>query len=207
MPKVVDHEVRKRQIAEAVFSLIGSRGMAGVSLRDVALEAGVSMGSVQHYFGTKDEMLLFALGHMRERAGLRFASHLARLKSPSTREYLHAVLSVLLPTTKQSRQEAIVNIAFFSVAPASRQYRRMLTSGYSELSAIVRQTLATAEAHGELVAGIDVDNESAALFYATQGLIGPVLIGVMPPERALTVLDHQLDRLFAPTVTSPQLPS
>ena len=207
MPKVVDHEVRKRQIAEAVFSLIGSRGMAGVSLRDVALEAGVSMGSVQHYFGTKDEMLLFALSHMQEHAGLRFASQLARLQNPSTREYLHAVLSVLLPTTKQSRQEATVNIAFFSVAPSSRQYRRMLSSGYSQLSAIVRQVLVTAEAHGELVAGIDVDNESAALFYATQGLIGPVLIGVMSSEQALAIIDHRLDRLFAPTVTGPQMHS
>ena len=112
-----------------------------------------------------------------------------------------------LSLAKQSRQEAVVNIAFFSVAPASRQYRRMLSSGYSELSAIVRQILATAEAHGELVAAIDVAGESAALLYATQGLIGTVLIGVVPPEQALTVLDHQLDRLFAPTVTSPQLPS
>lgn len=43
-----------------------------------------------------------------------------------------------LSLAKQSRQEAVVNIAFFSVAPASRQYRRMLSSGYSELSAIVR---------------------------------------------------------------------
>ena len=112
-----------------------------------------------------------------------------------------------LSLAKQGRQEAGVNIGFFSVAPASRQHRRMLSSGYSELSAIVRQILATAEAHGELVAGVDVDEESAALFYATQGLIGPVLISVMSSEKALTILDHQLDRLFAPTGTSPQMPS
>ena len=110
-----------------------------------------------------------------------------------------------LSLAKQGRQEAGVNIGFFSVAPASRQHRRMLSSGYSELSAIVRQILATTEAHGDLVAAMDVDNESAALLDAIQGLIGPVLIGVMPPEQALTVLDHQLDRLFARTVTSPQL--
>jgi hypothetical protein len=65
-----------------------------------------------------------------------------------------------LRLAKQSREEAGVNIAFFSVAPASRQYRRMLSSGYSELSAIIRQILATAEAHGELVAAIDVAGES-----------------------------------------------
>ena len=43
-----------------------------------------------------------------------------------------------LRLAKQSRQEAAVDITFFSVAPVSRQYRRMLSSGYSELSAIVR---------------------------------------------------------------------
>ena len=43
-----------------------------------------------------------------------------------------------LRLAKQSRQEAAVDIAFFSVAPVSRQFRRMLSSGYSELSAIVR---------------------------------------------------------------------
>ena len=43
-----------------------------------------------------------------------------------------------LSLATQGRQEAAVDIAFFSVAPASRQYRRMLSSGYSELSAIVR---------------------------------------------------------------------
>ena len=102
-----------------------------------------------------------------------------------------------LRLAKQSRQEAVVNIAFFSVAPASRQYRRMLSSGYSELSAIVRQILATAEAHGELVAAIDVAGESAALIHATQGLLGPVLIGVMPPEQTLTAKSDEHSQSFA----------
>ena len=37
-----------------------------------------------------------------------------------------------------------------------------------------------------MVAAIDVAGESAALIHATQGLLGPVLIGVMPPEQTLT---------------------
>lgn len=196
LPKVVDHQVRRRAIAEAVFTVIGSRGMAGVSLREVALEAGVSMGSVQHYFATKDEMLLFALSHMRERAGARFAADLAKLDSPSRRDYLQTVLGILLPTTQEGRQEAIVNAAFFSVAPGSDQYRPILANGYSDLAAIVRQVLVAADADNELAAGIDVDKEAAALFYATEGLIGPVLIGIMSATQALAILDHQLDRIF-----------
>lgn len=56
---------RRRDIAEAVFAVIGSRGFDAVSLREVATQAGVSMGSVRHYFTSKDEMLVFTLGHMR----------------------------------------------------------------------------------------------------------------------------------------------
>jgi AcrR family transcriptional regulator len=40
--------------------------MEAVSLRQVAAEAGVSMGMVQHYFADKEEMVLFALSSMTE---------------------------------------------------------------------------------------------------------------------------------------------
>ena len=198
MPKVVDHEQRRRDIAEAVFRVIGERGMEGVSLRDVATAAGVSMGSVQQYFGTKEEMLRFALGYMRERAGVRFSAELGKLKNPSNRDHLRAILRTLLPTNSQSRQEATVNIAFFSISNGNKEFRRVLADGYSQLLAACRQQLANADLNGELQSGIDVDAEAATLFFATQGLIGPVLIGSVSTTRAMAVLDHQLDRIFVP---------
>lgn len=67
VPKQVDHEQRRRALADAVFSVISVKGYDAVTLRDVAAHAGVSLGSVQHYFASKDEMLLFALNHMRVR--------------------------------------------------------------------------------------------------------------------------------------------
>jgi AcrR family transcriptional regulator len=57
---VVDREERRSRIAEAILRIAASRGLDEVSLRDVAAEAGVSMGQVQHYFSTKREMLMFA---------------------------------------------------------------------------------------------------------------------------------------------------
>ncbi len=202
VPKVVDQEARRRDIAEAVFRVIGDSGMEGASLRDVADEAGVSMGTIQHYFGSKDKMLLFALGHLQQRAGLRFAAHLTRLPNPTTRHHLRAILRVLLPTDKQSRQEATVNIAFFSVANSNRRYREILRDGYSQLLALVQRQLVVAEKDGELGPGTDTERESANLFYATQGLIGPVLLGILSGDQALAILDHQLDRLFLPAFAS-----
>ncbi|ADJ48081.1 TetR family transcriptional regulator [Amycolatopsis mediterranei S699] len=42
------------QIAEALQRLTTRAGLEGVSLRQVAAEAGMSMGSVQHYFTRVD---------------------------------------------------------------------------------------------------------------------------------------------------------
>lgn len=59
-----------------------------------------------------------------------------------------------------------------------------------------RVQLAAAAEAGELAPGLDPDAEGALLFFAVQGLIGPVLLGVVPPDEALRLLDGQVDRLF-----------
>lgn len=46
MPKQVDHDERRREIATAVLRLVTTGGVEAASLRTVAGEAGVSMGAV-----------------------------------------------------------------------------------------------------------------------------------------------------------------
>lgn len=196
MPKQVDHEGRRRAIAEAVFEVIGGRGYEAVSLRDVARAAGVSMGMVQHYFTSKNEMLLFALAHMRARVLARLEAEQARLAEPDRRALLRTGLRVLLPLDEPSRQEAIVNIAFFSAATVTPEYASVLREGYARLLEATRVQFRAAAAAGELAPRIDPDREAEALFFVTQGLIGPVLIGQVSSEEALAILDHHLDRVF-----------
>ncbi len=197
MPKVVDHDERRRVIAEAVYVVIEQRGMEQVSLRDVAKEASVSMGAVQHYFRTKDEMLLFALSHMRERVLTRLTTHLSRLKNPTRRQYIREVARVMLPTDAQARQEAIVNIAFVSRSLAEDPLQVLLREGYQRLIDSSDTVLREARDAGEISRELDVKKEGDALFFLVQGLIGPTLIGALSIRRAMAIIDHQLDRLFA----------
>lgn len=196
MPKVVDHDERRRAIAEAVFRLIGSSGMESVSLRDVAIEAGVSVGSVQHYFESKTEMLLFALSYMRERVLERLLRKLGKLTDPTKREYIRAVMSAMLPLDQPSREEASVNVAFFSVALSTPQFANLIAEGYARLMAMSQAQLHDAAATGQLAANVDPDKDGAALFFLVQGLIGPLLIGQLSKKQALGILDYQLDRVF-----------
>lgn len=196
MPKRVDQDQRRRAIAEAVFAVIGDRGFGAVGLRDVASAAGVSMGSVQHYFATKDEMLAFTLQYLQARVLYRLQAQLALLTDPSPRELVRTGLRMMLPADEPSRQEAQVHIAFLSAATVTQVYADLLRDGYDQLLDITREQLREAAASGQTVTGADPDREAATLVFAARGLIGPVLIGLYSPADALALLDHQLTRIF-----------
>jgi AcrR family transcriptional regulator len=50
-------EMRRQQIIAAASEVICRRGVDGARLKDVADEAGVSLGLVQHYFRTRDALV------------------------------------------------------------------------------------------------------------------------------------------------------
>ncbi|TDC57232.1 TetR family transcriptional regulator [Actinomadura sp. KC345] len=64
MPRTADHDQRRRQIAVAVCDLIAEDGFDTVTVARTAAAAGISVGLVQHYFRTKDDMLLHAFNHV-----------------------------------------------------------------------------------------------------------------------------------------------
>ncbi len=65
---MVDIEARRTELAEALWRVIRRDGLERASVRNVAREAGLSMGALRHYFGTQDELLAFAMRLVIERA-------------------------------------------------------------------------------------------------------------------------------------------
>ena len=65
-PSIADE--RRPQIAEAAVRVIVARGFDGMRLSDVAEEAGVSVGTVQHYFGSREAVLVGAFRHVHASA-------------------------------------------------------------------------------------------------------------------------------------------
>jgi AcrR family transcriptional regulator len=61
MPKIVDHDQRRREIAAAVLRVIARDGVRGADLRSIASESSWSTGVIAHYFGDKQNLLLGAL--------------------------------------------------------------------------------------------------------------------------------------------------
>ncbi|MBM4524437.1 TetR/AcrR family transcriptional regulator [Prescottella equi] len=61
MVKRTSTEARREEIADAVLQVIRRDGIGAASVRTVADEAGLSTGSLRHFFGTQSELLLFAM--------------------------------------------------------------------------------------------------------------------------------------------------
>ncbi|GAB7052910.1 TetR/AcrR family transcriptional regulator [Catenuloplanes indicus] len=116
MPRIVDHEQRRLELATAVWRVISRDGLNAASVRAVAAESGWSTGAIRHYFSTQDELLTFAAQLMMERVPERIRVHLEDA-SLAPFDRVIAVLEELLPLDEERRIEVLV---FVAIADRSR---------------------------------------------------------------------------------------
>lgn len=90
---------KRAKILTAVWDLIAERGIADVSFRNVAQRGGVSLGLVQHYFGSKEQLVRASAEAMIENAA---RWHFSEDMAP--RPALRRVLAHQVPTSPAARQ-------------------------------------------------------------------------------------------------------
>jgi AcrR family transcriptional regulator len=103
-----------------------------VSVREVASAGGVSIGTVQHYFATKDDMLAAAFNEVVRRVRTRITSVCL---GSDVRHNMSAVLSELLPLDDRRAEEARIMVAFAARAatsPALAHIQRAILTEISE---------------------------------------------------------------------------
>ena len=109
MPKQVDHHKRKIRIAEATWKVIVEEGLEKATVRTIAKEAGLSVGSLRHYFPTQSELLLFSMELVFERIHQRFQS---RHYKGTPLDVLTEMIQQLLPMDEEKRVETEVWFVF-----------------------------------------------------------------------------------------------
>lgn len=181
----------------AVCRLAASKGLDAVSLRHVAAEAGVSMGRVQHYFTTKDDMLLFAFQALGQRVERRIGAAVAATPQPhSVRQVLRALLAEMLPLSEHGRAEAPVWIAFLARAVVESRLATPLSEGSQRLDGFISEQIRAAQRAGDARVGLDPAREATTLLALIDGLMLHLLIGQVDAAAALETLDYHLDRIF-----------
>lgn len=201
MPKQVDPQQRRELIAEALLELAARQGLQAVSLRQVASEAGVTAGMVQHYFSSKDEMMRFAMREASSRYEARMNEAFAALgKYPSPRETLRTLLTALLPLNDSERDDARVALAFQAYAATDANASQDLSQGDNGMRSFIAEQLRAAwaqeggEFQGDGATRYSGDPEcvAAALLGAAEGLGMHILSTTLPAESARAALEALL---------------
>ncbi|MFI6093599.1 TetR/AcrR family transcriptional regulator [Streptomyces sp. NPDC051218] len=197
MPKQVDHHKRREEIARALWRVVEQRGVAHLTTRVVAREAGMSLGQLQHYFASRTAMLSFAMDLASEQTSLRIDRGLKKLGDrPHPRDVLRLTLAEMLPLHTDARATSRMSAAYVLEAlhdkDVHEQARRGLLQGRNLVEQLIRQAVTDGQ--------IDPDRDPATetnLLLALTGFTPLIELDVIRPGDALTAIDLHLDRLFS----------
>ena len=209
MARQADHIERRKRFAAAALNVISRDGLEGLTLREVAREAGFTTGALTHYFNSKDEVLIAASQYAAEQ--VRAPMEEVALES-SAREALRHLLYTALPTTTVMKGRWRFWVAFWERAAHSPQVNRVMRERYQEWSSRIAVLIRRAQEQGEAARDLDADRTARELVALVDGIGVQVLIGAgklaAPAQRQFvdTLLDLRLGPPPGPgvaPVTSP----
>jgi len=201
VPKRVDHEERRRQIADALVRTAATRGLHATGMREVAAEAGVSLRLVQYYFGTKEELLLSAMQQLAAQFAERGLARIRRINQAggpaSPRDIIAAILTEGLPADDERRTFTVVYTAYLALSLTDPALAiSPLVRNSNAVIGVVAAQLRAAQAAGDTLADLDPDLEAFSLLAMSAGLGTSLLAGQTSVEQAQAVIDYHLCRLF-----------
>jgi len=128
-------KARRKQLLDATLKVIARRGLTGITINDIAREAGCSYGVIAFHFETKERLLLSALDHLAQSYREVWRAALART-SDDPAEKLRALIEIDFdPRVAKSRHLAVW-MAFWAEAgrvPAYRQHCARLKRESSDI--------------------------------------------------------------------------
>jgi AcrR family transcriptional regulator len=187
VPKRVDHEQRRAEIAAALVRSARVRGLHAIGFREVAAEAGVSVNLVQYYFPTKERLLAGGLAHLRARMTARLRHRLAE-GSDDPAERVRTIVRELLPSDEVSRDLYTVHAAYAALALTDAGLAAQPhTAGPDELAPELAGLLAQA------APGRAAERTAVTLLALGTGLAAYVASGYLTLDTATAALDAQLD--------------
>lgn len=177
MPKVVDRDAIRAEIADALLRVLAERGIDAISVRTVASAAGRSPGAVQKYFATKEEMLTAALARYCDRAGARIDA--VDVGEPV--DTVTALVAATLPLDVPSRLDALVLHEFAVRSAREQPLAAQLRAVDRDVAAGLVELLDDYVRAGRLRAELDTRAATSAVFALGDGLAMRMLY--TPDER------------------------
>ncbi len=144
MAELSTSNARRTTLTAALLQIVSERGLDQVSVREVAAVAGVSAGTVQYYFPTKDAMLVAAFDEVVERIRQRMSSISF---GADVRVNLSRVLREVLPLDARRAEETRISLAFSARAAIAPDLARIQKRVLGEIVDALADAFSAA-AHG-----------------------------------------------------------
>lgn len=174
----------KRKLFEATLALIGTHGMAGLTVDDIAAKAGVAKGTVYYNFGSKDGLVDALLRYGVDLLADRLKSAGAEDPWQTLSELIDALLAFFAdyPTFAQ--------LLVSELWRTPGQWHATLSLVRDEITSVIKAELQRLADADRLPAGVLVPTAAAALF-------GSVLVvaldwQVFQPERTRAEVHESL---------------
>jgi len=125
---------RRTEVLRAALSCIAASGYESVRLRDVAREANVSIGALQHYFDTRDDLITQAFQQASEDLLDTWAAHLDGGLGPWER--IAALIDDLV-NRESLRERCLIWIEFANAAARHDETREAFAAVYRRWAEII----------------------------------------------------------------------
>jgi TetR/AcrR family transcriptional repressor of bet genes len=139
MPKIVDHDQRRDEIALVACRVVADYGFDQATVVRIAREAGYTTGMVAHYFDTKQDIIIAALRLILRRIDERLTP-----AGGQARPDLLLLLTEALPVDEQRYTECAFWIAFWGQVSADKRLKRINAWVHREYMRLFERCLARA---------------------------------------------------------------
>ncbi|GAA1538235.1 MULTISPECIES: TetR/AcrR family transcriptional regulator [Brevibacterium] len=196
MPKIVDHDQRRRELVEATLRIILRQGLAGATMRDIATEAGFANGAIKSYFASKSDLLAATYLFVYEATNRRVELSTVHVRGIAA---LRAFADEVLPVTPELHDEARVVLSFLAEVAQSPEHARTTRETMALWRTWILGWLRQADVDGELAAEVVLEPAADVLLTYLLGAQTTAIIGGDSFDFAgfRTQLDYVIGRMSA----------
>lgn len=167
MPKIVDHDERRRVIVEALWRVVARDGAHEVSVRHVAAEAGMPKSSIGHYVGTMPQLMGLAVDQLvQENTEYLLSLDLLDMDPDKATEVLYS----LVPVSERRRHMSGVWLLLASQAGADAEFAEVLHRLNASVADGLGDLLRGMREQGMVDSRRDIDAEVRRLHALIDGL-------------------------------------
>ncbi|GLY64870.1 TetR/AcrR family transcriptional regulator [Amycolatopsis taiwanensis] len=190
MPKQVDHDQRRTEIATAAWQLIAEHGVDAATMRAISDSMGMANGALKHYFPNKNAIIRTAFTRIFDNTNARIS---ARLGDATGLDGLRIFCQEVMPAEEVTKLEARVVLPFWQRALADADLESVYRGAMDVWRKQIRKFLRAGRAAGTIRTPV---SDKVIVEQLLAILNGVQTLALLTPETTTPRLQRQMIDVF-----------